>query len=344
MSSKGSVLVTGASGFIAQHVILALHRAGWLVRGTVRDRGRAPETAKALDRAEAGAGSAAEWAVANLDSDAGWDTAMRGIDAVMHVASPIPVAQPKDRDAFVATARDGALRVLRAAAASGTVRKVVMTSSVAAVSDGLGEMRGHVFTEEDWSNPEGPGISPYARSKTIAERAVWAFMAEERPSFALTTVLPGLVLGPVISKDYGVSPEVIRRLLAGEVPGTPRLGWSVVDVRDVADLHLLALASAVTDGERLIATNDFLWMSDMADALREACPERAARLPKRAIPDFALRMLGLFDPAIRGLIPDIGRVSEYSHAKAARLVGWAPRSGRDATRATGCSLIEQGVV
>jgi dihydroflavonol-4-reductase len=341
---KGLVLVTGASGFIAQHIIIALHRAGRRVRGTVRDLARTAEAVAALDRTEAGSGSSLEWVETDLDSDAGWDIAVRGVDAVMHVASPIPIAQPKDREAFVATARDGALRVLHAAASSGTVRKVVMTSSVAAVGDGLVQMPGHVFTEADWSDPEGPKISPYARSKTIAERAAWDFMKRESPDFSLTTILPGLVFGPVLGKDYGVSPEVVRRLLAGEVPGTPRLGWSIVDVRDVAELHLLALVHSNTDGERLIATNDFLWMSDMASALREACPDRADKLPRREIPGFVLRLLGMFDPAIRGLIPDLGRCSDYSHAKAADLVGWKPRSGREATQATGRSLIEHGVV
>ncbi len=342
-ADKGLVLVTGASGFIAQHVILALHSAGWNIRGTLRDLGRTAEVRDVLEKAQAGAGKGVQWVSTDLNFDAGWDDAARDVDAIMHVASPIPIVQPKNRDAFVATARDGALRVLRAARDSGSVRKVVMTSSVAAVCDGLGPMPGHAFTETNWSKPEGPNISPYARSKTIAERAAWAFMDLEKPSFALTTVLPGLVLGPVLAKDFGVSPEIVRRLLAGEIPGMPRLGWSVVDVRDVADLHLRALEESATDGERLIATSDFLWMADMATALREACPERAAKLPKRNIPDFVVRLMGVFDPAVRGLAPDLGRQVDCSFAKAAKLVNWSPRSGREATKATGRSLIELAI-
>lgn len=218
-----------------------------------------------------------------------------------------------------------------------------MTSSVAAVADGHGEKQGYLFTEADWSDPEGPNISPYARSKTLAERAAWDFMAREKPSFALSSILPALVLGPVLGSDFGVSPEIVRRLLSGEAPGAPRLGWAVVDVRDVADLHVRALMSDRSDGQRYIASNGFVWMAEMASVLREACPERAARIPKGKIPDLVLRAIGLFDPAVRSLLPDLGRQLEISHDKAVRELGWTPRSAADAIRATGRSLIELGL-
>jgi dihydroflavonol-4-reductase len=344
MTERPLALVTGASGFIAQHVTLALLDAGYRVRGTVRTKAKADETRAVLERAAPGASAHLTFVEAALEAEAGWAEAIQGVESVLHVASPIPLVQPKDRDALAAPARAGVLNVLRAAQSAGAVRKVVMTSSVAAVADGRRDAAGRVYTEADWSDPEGPKISPYARSKTIAERAAWAFMESERPNFSLSTVLPALVLGPVLSADYGVSPEVVRRLMSGEVPGTPRLGWSIVDVRDVASLHLLALKSDAASGQRFIASNGFMWMRDMADALMKGCPDAAGKVPKVSVPDLVLRVMGLLDPAVRSLIPDLGRKVEISNARAVQELGWRPRSAEEAAIATGRSLVQCGVV
>lgn len=338
------VLVTGASGFIAQHVVLQLLDRGYQVRGTTRSPDKASETRAVLERAKPGAGGVVNFASASLEAEAGWREAMEGADAVVHVASPIPLAQPKDRDALVGPARDGALRLLKAASQTPSVKKVVMTSSVAAVADGHGPRKNHVFSEADWSNPEGPNISPYARSKTIAERAAWDFIAREKPGFAFSTVLPGLVLGPVLSADYGVSPEIVRRLMAGEVPGAPRLGWESVDVRDVADLHVKALEAPAADGERFIASSEFIWMADMARALREDLGDQARKVPAGTVPDFVLKLMGLLDPAVRGVLPDLGRKVEASHEKATRLLNWRPCGAREAVIAAAKSMVAHGIV
>jgi dihydroflavonol-4-reductase len=345
MSGTRLILVTGASGFIAQHVILKLLERGYDVRGTVRDLKRAEDVLNVLQTQSPVARSRVTIVAADLEQDAGWDEAMLGVSAVMHVASPIPLEQPDDPDIFVAPARDGALRVLRAAKAAG-ITKVVMTSSVVAVAEGHGKDRGHgrTFTEADWTDPDGPHVNPYARSKAIAERAAWDYVNDEGRGMALTTILPGLVLGPVFSADFGVSPELIRRMLAGSVPGSPPIGFSIVDVRDVAAMEVAALESDAANGERFICTNDFVWMADLAATLRDACPSHRSKIPRFAIPGFVLRAIGLFDRAARGLVPDLGRTLDIRHDKAKRILGWAPRSGREAAVATAQSMIRLRIV
>lgn len=344
MADRDLVLLTGITGFIGQHLAAQLIDRGWRVRGTLRDQKRSGEAVKAIETLIPGGGSHLEFAVATLERDAGWEAATGGVRAIMHVASPIPLVQPKDPNELVGPARDGALRVLAAATRSATVRKVVMTSSIAAIADGHGPGGKKAFTESDWSNPDGPRISPYARSKTIAERSAWEFIGKEKPRFAFSTVNPGLVLGPVLGKDYGVSPEVVRRLMAGEVPGAPLLGWETVDVRDVADLHVRALDSDAANGQRFIASSEFLWMSEMAKALRGALGRKAAKVPKGTIPNFVLRIMALFDPAIRGLLPELGRKVQVSHEKAERILGWRPRAARQSVIDTAESMVRHGVV
>jgi dihydroflavonol-4-reductase len=345
MSDTELILVTGASGFIAQHVILALLERGYAVRGTVRDLKHAQDVLNVLETQSPVARSRVTIVAADLEQDAGWEEAMLGISAVMHVASPIPLEQPDDPDILVAPARDGALRVLRAAKAGG-ITKVVMTSSVVAVAEGHGKDRGHgrTFTEADWTDPDGPHVNPYARSKAIAERAAWDYVNGEGCGMALTTILPGLVLGPVLSADFGVSPELIRRMLAGGLPGSPPIGFSLVDVRDVAALEVAALESEAANGERFICTNDFVWMADLAKTLRDACPTHRSKIPHRSVPGVILRVMGIFDRAARSLIPDLGRRVDFHHDKAERILGWEPRSGREAAIATAHSMIKLKIV
>lgn len=344
MTKAPLAVVTGITGFIAQHVAAQLIQDGWHVRGTLRDSKRSSEATTAIAAVAPAACESLSFVQAALTADTGWRDAMAGANAVMHVASPFPLIQPKDPQELIGPAREGVLRVLKAAQVAG-VDKVVLTSSVAAIADGHGpQPPDRVFTEEDWSNPEGPNISPYARSKTIAERTAWDFMAKEKPSFALSVINPGLVLGPVLGKDFGISPEIVRRLMAGEVPGTPRLGWETVDVRDVASLHVRALKSPQANGERFIASSEFIWMEQMAAAIREALPKEAAKVPKGKVPDFVLRILGLFDPAVRDVARDLGRKVIASHRKASDVLGWQPRSAREAVIATAQSLVRHGIV
>lgn len=334
-----TVLVTGASGFIATHCILALLEKGYSVRGTVRDSARAPALNALLAKHDARA-AGISLLRADLTSDDGWAKALEGCRYVLHVASPNPLLEPKDRDALVAPAREGALRVLRAAKAAG-VQRVVLTSSIVAIT-GIRHAGEHTYTEADWTNADAPEATAYTRSKTLAERAAWDYANSEGRGLELATVNPVLVLGPVLEKDFGTSAELIHQILGRKVPGFPRLGFSIVDVRDVAALHLLAMTSPAAKGERFIATESFLWMEEVGAILRAAFPDR--RIPKANVPDFAVRLMSMVNPPVKRVLPELGRRRDLSWEKAKSLLGWKPRSAKDAILATAKSMIELGIV
>jgi len=335
------VLVTGASGFIAGHCILQALEAGWRVRGTLRSLDREPALRRVLEGAGAD-GARLEFVAADLSDDEGWDAAVAGCSHVLHVASPLPRVQPKDDEELIRPARDGALRVLRAAARAGVTR-TVMTSSTASIMYGRGG-RETPFTEDDWSDPDSKDNSGYTRSKTIAERAAWAFMDGDESGMEFATVNPGLVLGPVLEEDYGTSAEAVLKLLNGDLPGTPRMCFPTVDVRDVASLHLLALTHPDAAGRRFLATCESLWYDDVARILREAFPAYGRRMPSRRIPSWVMRIFARFDPVMRAVIHDLDHYRVCDSSRARDCLGWAPRSAEEAVRAAARSLLEQGLV
>jgi len=335
-----TVLVTGGSGFIATHCLLQLHQAGYGLRATLRDKGRGSAIDSVLAHAH-GSPVPVEWFEADLESDAGWHEATSGSAFVLHVASPIPRSVPKHDEELIRPARDGALRVLRAAADAG-VQRVVMTSSTAAVFYGYGST-GRPFTEKDWSNPASSDNSAYTRSKTYAELAAWEFM-ETHKDLELTTINPGAVLGPVLERDYGTSAEIVLKLLNGDLPGLPRLGFPLVDVRDVANAHLCAMTHPNAAGERFLCANEFTWMQDIADVLREHLPDRANKIPRRRLPNWLMRMSALFDPVIRSVTFELGVKRDVDSSKLRDVLGVELRSNRDAITATADSLIAQEVV
>jgi nucleoside-diphosphate-sugar epimerase len=341
MADGETVLVTGGSGYIGGWCVIELLRRGYRVRTTVRDLGR--ETA--VRAAFAGAVDPEDrlsFFAANLTSDAGWDAAADGADYVLHVASPLGVPEPRDAQELIVPARDGALRALRAAAKGGA-KRVVMTSSVAAASPDSRTPDG-VTDETVWTNPDDPGIGAYTKSKVIAERAAWDFMAGAPGPMTLATINPALVLGPVLSGDFSDSVQVVQRLLSGKVPGIPRLGFNIVDVRDVADLHIRAMTAPEAAGERFIAAGDFAWMADLAALLRARLGAAAAKVPTAKAPDFVLRLAALFDRDLRSVTRDLGRRRAFSAAKAERRLGWRPRPMEDTVLDCARSLIAAGVV
>jgi dihydroflavonol-4-reductase len=277
MADAGMVLVTGGSGYVASFCIGQLLNEGWRVRTTVRSLIREAEVRATIGRLT-GALDALSFAAADLNADAGWREAAEGCQGVLHVASPLPLANPKSDDELVKPARDGALRVL-AAARDADVARVVMTSSTAAVSYGHGGRR-KPFTEDDWSDPaDRTDSSAYERSKMIAERAAWDWRAREGGALELVTVCPGAVLGPVLGRDFSASIDIVKKLLDGSLPGLPRFGWPLVDVRDIADLHVRALTTPVAAGRRYIGAGPFFWMSDIAEVLRRDLPGAGGRGP-----------------------------------------------------------------
>ncbi len=340
-NDRPTVLVTGGSGFIASHCILNLHAAGFALRATLRSLGRAPAIEQVLREAN-GAAVPITWFEADLGGDSGWRQAVTGADYVLHVASPIPRVAPKNPAELIEPARDGALRVLRAAAATG-VERVVMTSSTAAIVYGRGNID-RPFTEADWSDPDGADNSAYTRSKTYAERAAWEFMKTDRSGMELTTINPGAVLGPVLEKDYGTSAEIVLKLLKGDFPGMPRLGFPLIDVRDVADLHVRAMTHADAAGKRFLCANDFMWMEEIAAVLSDHLPNYANKMPKLRLPNWAVRAAALFDPVTRGVTFELGVRRDCDTSQARKILGFAPRSNREAIVATADSLLAQQLV
>lgn len=338
------VLVTGGSGFVGAHCLVQLLAAGHEAAATVRDPARADEVRAMLRQGGAGA-KADQVAVfaADLTADAGWAEAVAGCDYVLHVASPYPASVPKDENELIVPAREGALRVLRAARDAG-VKRVVLTSSFAAIGYGH---HGHadVYTEADWTNPRDPDVQPYQRSKTLAERAAWDFIAREGGGLELAVVNPVGIMGPVLGPDYSTSIQLVKRLLDGALPGCPDVRFGVVDVRDVAGLHLTAMTDPAARGERFLAVSgDFLSAREIALALKNGAGDLARKVPTRAIPNWLVRAVALVDPAARQLVPELGKRKNASGAKAARLLGWQPRSPQEALVATARSLLEQGLL
>ena len=342
MSDDATVLVTGGSGFIGAWCIIGLLRRGYAVRATIRDLKRADEV-RAMIAAEIDPGNRLALFAAELTSDRGWAEAVQGCSYVLHVASPLPTAQPRNADELIVPARDGALRVLRASVAAG-VKRVVMTSSVAAITLTRITPRPDPLTEDHWTDPGHPEASPYAQSKTIAERAAWDFMREQGGTTSLATVNPVVVIGPVLGPDYSFSVQVIERLLKGNVPGLPRLGFALVDVRDVADLHIRAMTAPEAAGQRFIAAGPFLWMSEMAQVLRTRLAAHAGKVPTRRAPSWLIRLASLFDSSLRFVTPELDRQRNYSWDKANRLLGWTPRPVEDSIVDCAQSLIRHGVV
>ena len=335
------VLVTGASGFIATHCILALLNAGYGVRGTVRDLNRAAAL-KAMLAKHNPAATDMEFVAAELTADAGWAQAAQGCSYVLHVASPVAINSPRDPDAFVAAARDGTLRVLRAAKAAG-VKRVVVTSSIAAVGSGKLQPRDRPLTEDDWTNPDGAGVEAYARSKTLAERAVWEFAkSPEGQGLEIAAVNPGLVLGPALEADYGSSNELVYQIMKNKIPGYPRTGFSLVDVRDVAGLQLLAMTKPAAAGERFICVSEFLWMNEVGAALLAAYPKR--KLPKAVLPNWVVYIVAIFNPAARSILDSLGQRRDLSNAKAVSKLGWQPRGARESAVDAAKSLVDLGIV
>jgi dihydroflavonol-4-reductase len=316
-----TVLVTGGTGFLGGWCLVELLLRGYRVRTTVRDIAREPEVRARLTP-EVDAGDRLSILAADLLSDEGWAEAVDGCDYVLHVASPFPPVQPKDPDELIVPAREGTLRVLAAALDAG-VERVVVTSSVAAIRGGL-ERASAPLTEQDWTDLDNPKLTPYTRSKTIAERAAWDLVKERGEVGKLAVVNPGAILGPVLSEDRSFSVELIERLLNG-MPGTPRIGFGFVDVRDVADMHVRAMIAPEAGGERFIAVAQFRWVSEVAEVLREHLGPAAAKVPKHAIPNVVVRAMALFDPGIRSIVGQLDQRFELSNEKAEALLGWSPR-------------------
>jgi dihydroflavonol-4-reductase len=336
--ANSTVLVTGGTGFLGGWCVAELLKRGHEVRTTVRDLAREQAVRDAVAAAGAQDGTRLRVLAADLTSDDGWAQAADGCRYVLHVASPFPPVQPKDPDELIVPARDGALRVLRAALDAGAER-VVMTSSVAAIRGKRPSTPQTPWTEADWTDGNDTSRTPYVRSKTLAEQAAWEHVRSAGAEDRLAVVNPGAIIGPALNDDHSYSLQAIQRLVNGSMPAAPRLGFTFVDVRDVADLHLLAMTNPAAGGERFIAADQFLWVADVARVLRERLGDQASKVPTRVAPNVLIRALALFDGSLRSVIGDLGKRQWFSSEKARSMLGWQPRPVEDSIEETARSLI-----
>jgi nucleoside-diphosphate-sugar epimerase len=342
-AAVSTVLVTGGSGFIGSHSILQLLAAGHQVRTTVRSLKREGDVRAMLKEGGAEPGDRLSFVAADLLADTGWPEAVAGCEYVLHVASPFPPTIPANEDELIVPAREGALRVLRASREAG-VKRVVLTSSFAAI--GYGHAPRHApFDETSWTDPDGDDVRPYVKSKTLAERAAWDFIAKEGGGLELSVVNPVGVFGPVLGLDYSTSILIVQRLMDGAIPGCPRLYFGVVDVRDVADLHLRAMTHPAARGERFLAVaGDFMSMRDIARVLKERMGASGRRVPTLQLPSWLVRLAALRDPAVKQILPELGKRKNATGEKARRMLGWTPRSNDEAIVASGESLVRLGLL
>jgi nucleoside-diphosphate-sugar epimerase len=326
--SSPTVLVTGATGFIAMHCILQLLEHGYRVRATLRSLARETRL-RQIFMQHTDVGDRLEFAVTDLLKDEGWNDALSGCEYVVHVASPFPLESPKDENELLAPARDGTQRVLRASANNG-IKRVVLTSSSVAISRGHKDCN-KTFDENDWSNLHG-NISSYAKSKTLAERAAWEFVNQQagHQQIELSVINPGLVLGPLLDGEFfGTSAIIIKRILAGEDQGDFRNRIELVDARDVASAHLAAMTKPVAAGKRYCCVSDVLWRQEVLNILSQHFSGRGYEIQTQEISDFA---------------DELNAQYRFSSERIVHELGWQPRSAEEALVSMGKSLIRYGVV
>ena len=344
MPKQKTVLLTGSSGFIAKHIALKLLNAGYDVVGSVRSLSRGDEVRAAVEphiSSTVDLEKNLRFVELDLGRDKGWDAAMVGVDVLMHTASPFPLSAPKDENDLIRPAVDGTLRALRAAHSAG-VKRVVLTSSFAAVMKAKLPAGRAVYDESDWSDPNDPTIDAYSKSKTMAEKAAWAFVKNDAPELELTTINPTMVLGPPLDIHFGGSVEVIQRMLRAKDPMLPHFGLGCVDVRDIAEMHVRAVSRPQTIGKRILGVSSFLWFTEMTSVLKAKFPDR--KLVTRQAPNFLIRLLGIFDAAIRGIVPDLGKRFDVSNKRAKDLLEMEFISAEDCLIATASFLIEHDQV
>lgn len=337
-----TVVVTGATGFIAKHVVAELLRRGYAVRGTVRDYRKTDGVAAAIERAGASAANLM-FASADLTADQGWDKAVDGAAYVVHTASPFPMEQPDDADDLIAPAREGTQRVMLAAHRHG-VKRVVLTSSTVAVMYPPNYQRDYTFTEVDFTDENTKGLTPYIRSKTVAEKAAWHFVKTKLGAPELAVINPGFVQGPALDDDLSTSHELHRLMARGIYPAAPRIRFPVCDVRDVANAHAEAMVNPKAAGERFIIANGETGLFALGQALAAECPDLKGKVPKFQLPDSVVRGLAVVDKRLRTILPELGRHKACSSEKAQRVLGLKLREGDDAIRDAIRSLRALGLI
>ena len=338
---KDRVLVTGLSGFISSHVTERLLAKDYAVRGTVRNKAKGQKIVEAL-AANGSDVSKLELVEADLGSDAGWEEAVQDCRYIQHIASPFPLEAPSDREALVPEARAGAMRVIEHGLGAGTER-IVMTSSMVSMMGQKGRGSHMLVKEDDWSDPDWKPLTAYPVSKTRAEKAAWDYVKTQGLSDKLTTVCPGLVLGPDTYKNGGASLGLIIAMFSGDFPKAPKIAYPIVDVRDCAAIHVAAMTAKAAGGRRLMAAGETLWFSKVGEILRAEYPD-VKKLPNGEFPSFMVRLVALFDERVKGVLPDLGTFHEADSAYVSSITRVIPRPAKEAILAGAESLIANGSV
>ncbi len=332
-----TVLVTGATGFIAKHIIAELLRRGYKVRGTARDPVKSGEAVKrAVSRAGVDA-DGVEIVALDLLRDEGWDAAASGCRFMLHVASPFPITQPSDRDELIRPACEGVLRALKAATKAG-IERVVQTSSTVAVMYAGDRPAGHVYTEDDWTDHSRTDITPYIASKTLAEQAAWDYVRTNEGAPQLAVINPGFVQGPALDPDLSTSLEVLRLMGNGAYPAAPRVEFPVVDVRDVAELHVKAMTHRDAAGHRFLATEGTASLYGIGRQMAATLPDLARKVPRFEMPDIMVRAIAIADKRLRTVLPELGTLRSCDSTKARKMLGLSFRPSEEAIAAAAQSL------
>lgn len=336
MTAEQPIVVTGATGFIAKHVIGALLKRGYTVLGTLRQMEKADDVRRAITRL-GGDPAKLSFATADLTSDTGWDEAVAGVNIVVHMASPFPIAQPDDSDEVIRPAREGTLRVLKAATRA-QVKRIVLTSSSVAIFYGSGLPIGHIYSETDFTDETRTDLTPYIKSKTIAEKAAWQFVKTTPGAPELAVINPAFVQGPALDGDLSTSHELYRLMARGVYPAAPRIRFPVVDVRDVAEAHVEAAFRPQAAGKRYLVGEGQLRLFELGQILARELPDLRSKVPKFELPDVAVRMLALFDKRLRTILPELGEQKDYTNATVRTDLGPHLRSADEAVTAAVRSL------
>lgn len=336
------VLVTGASGFLGMRCVLRLLEGGYRVRGAVRSSARAEAVKEAL--AKHADLRDLSFAYVDLDRDQGWEEATSGCSHIFHVASPVPREPPASAEEVIRPARDGVLRVLKAATQTG-VQRVVLTSSTAAVFWGHKRDGSKVYNEDDWTILNRD-VGPYEQSKTLAERAAWEYVEglSNGQKFELVSLLPGVILGPVLGKEWSISGEIIRKLLEAELPGCPNLGFATVDVRDVADAHVLAMTVPEAANKRFILALEHVQWLEIAQILHHHFGPRGFKIPRRSLPSWLMKGVALLDKTAAVAVPELGKRQDVTSEHARSVLGWTPRDVETSVLDMAESMIQGGIV
>lgn len=336
------VLLTGITGFVGSHTAIQLLEKGYQVIGTLRNMKRADSIRTTIAQ-HTSQTAKLSFVEAEIQDEQIWQKLMVGIDYVQHIASPFPKVMPKNENELIIPARQGNLNILSAASACG-VKRVVITSSTAAISYGQPkESRRRTFDETDWTNLNlGDDVTPYYKSKTLAEKAAWDFMKTDTSGLELSVVCPGLILGPLLEEDFNASANVIIKLMDGSMPAVPRMGFDLVDVRSIASLLILAMEQPSARNQRYIGSSGYITFTDMAGLLKKAHP--AMNIPLRKLPDFMMHILSYFDATVKPVLLDLGTERKMNNSKAINELGWKPIKPEEAVLSSAASILQLGIV